>query len=571
MRKWNRNTGLSVGEPWRGNGGNIWTLALSPDGKTIACGRQNGSIQRWNTDGEMMEGVWMGHSKAVRSLSWSPNGDHIASGSNDGKILVRKADSGEVEVGPIETKQDEVFALAYSPSGSKIASGGWNHTICIWDSKTGELVVGPMKDLTNSAWSVVWSVVWSLDSSKLYSASNEFARVFDSESGELLHSFKHDNSLYSIALSPTANVLACVGVEGIAQLWDTESHKPLGQPFGEEDCTIPVCVSFSQDGTHLAYGGTGKTITLWMVKDIAPELAQGDTQATRPESPSSLSRALEVDATRGDGITDEEHNNLYDNFFQSSEPSFPSAPSGFRLQYLFSARFLNVLIPSRRRLPSNKSQEHHKRTSFARLARTHSPISTTTPTQPIAGEEDEENDESSCSVNALEQNKDTGVKEPPANAQIPPHDAIISSAKLDSRDSGNFWTRLMHARVKNPTSSTTNTRSNAVGVSAVRGFQRYVAREPKKHKTKLSAVTSGTPVAPVHASSLSQAGPSSQVGPAQTGTASSQIVTGQSGPSSHAMTGHSNYSSDSHSIIEGSCMRFLDKICFPRGHYYQDS
>src|SRR6267154_5650286 len=79
MRRWSCDTGLVVGEPWKGDGG-IWALALSPDGKTIACGREDGSIQRWNTDGEMIKGVWTGHSDLVRSLSWSPSGGHLASG-----------------------------------------------------------------------------------------------------------------------------------------------------------------------------------------------------------------------------------------------------------------------------------------------------------------------------------------------------------------------------------------------------------------------------------------------------------------------------------------------------------
>ncbi|KAG1745019.1 WD40-repeat-containing domain protein [Suillus paluster] len=161
MYKWDSNTGLPVGEPWAGEGGYIDALSLSPDGKTIACGRE------------------------VRSLSWSPSGDHLASGSNDGTILVRKAKSGEIELGLIETKQGRVFALAYSPSGEKIASGG-DTTICVWDTKTGLLVVGPIEELA----AYVTSVVWSLDNSRLYAASDKFVRIFDSNSGMQLHHFE---------------------------------------------------------------------------------------------------------------------------------------------------------------------------------------------------------------------------------------------------------------------------------------------------------------------------------------------------------------------------------------------
>jgi WD40 repeat protein len=140
MRKWNCATGLLVGTPWKGKGGHIRALALSPDGKTIACGREDGSVQQWNTDGEMIKSAWVGHSNRVQSLAWSPSGSHIASGSYDGQFIIRKADSGEIEVGPVRTKQGSVWSLAFSPTGDKIASGGDNKTVCIWNMKTGKLV-----------------------------------------------------------------------------------------------------------------------------------------------------------------------------------------------------------------------------------------------------------------------------------------------------------------------------------------------------------------------------------------------------------------------------------------------
>ncbi|OAX32270.1 hypothetical protein K503DRAFT_625639 [Rhizopogon vinicolor AM-OR11-026] len=59
---------LEDGEPWKGKGGTILALALSPNGKTIACGREDGSVQRWDTDGKMMKSIWTGHIGGVRSL-----------------------------------------------------------------------------------------------------------------------------------------------------------------------------------------------------------------------------------------------------------------------------------------------------------------------------------------------------------------------------------------------------------------------------------------------------------------------------------------------------------------------
>jgi len=142
MRKWRCDTGRLVGEPWQGDStGSIHALALSPDGKTIACRNDHGSVQQWDTDGEIKD-VWATVESAVASLSWSPCGAYIAGGT----ILIRKSDNGEVEVGPIETNQCLVNGVAYSSSGDRITSGG-DGTIRIWDSKTGEPLVSPVEDL----------------------------------------------------------------------------------------------------------------------------------------------------------------------------------------------------------------------------------------------------------------------------------------------------------------------------------------------------------------------------------------------------------------------------------------
>lgn len=436
MRKWNYDTGLLVGKAWSGVGGSIYSLALSPDGKTIACGRADGSVQRWDTDGKMvLEGARGGHSDWVRSLSWSPSGGHIASGSDDGTILIRNATSGIVELGPIKTKQYRVCALAYSPSGDRIASGGWNTTICIWDSKTGE----PALELIQGLGYEVTSVVWSSDSTKLYSASDKLARVFDSTSGALLHCFQHDDILYSIALSPTHNVLVCVGNQGIAQLWDTESHQLLGRPLNQNH-EIIRCVSFSRDGRYLACGGHDTTLAMWIVNDIAPHLI-----ATTKSS-------------WGDRLTDEGHNDLYDSclwdYSQKSLPSESSAPYVPHLSFI--RRLWNVISRHCPRADDPFSHERSNRSFFTRRTRSNSPlepvdiISGQSPTawkiQP--GEEDDSGeDENDDDPGTSKLEKCGGKKRMRSLVDVeslPPYD-LVPHAEPHGEERGNFWRRLMQS------------------------------------------------------------------------------------------------------------------------------
>jgi WD40 repeat protein len=61
-------------------------------------------------------------------------------------------------------------------------------------------------------------IVWSSEGSKLYSSSDNFARVFDSVLGTQLYRFEHDKPLHCVALLSKHNVLTCVGWDGTAQL-----------------------------------------------------------------------------------------------------------------------------------------------------------------------------------------------------------------------------------------------------------------------------------------------------------------------------------------------------------------
>ncbi|KAG1763599.1 WD40-repeat-containing domain protein [Suillus occidentalis] len=500
MRKWNCDTGRLVGKPWKGQGGDVTALALSPDGKTIACGRVSGSVQWWTTNGKMISD-WVGHSEAVRSVSWSPNGQNIASGSSDGTILIRKAGSGEVELGvgltETWTQQDwwnddrhggnsEVWSLSYSPSGDKIASGRSNFTISIWNITTGKRIVGPIRDLGN----IVTSLAWSSDSSKLYSASDKFARVFDTITGEQLHCYTHDDDLYSVALSPKNNVLVCVGWIGIAQLWNTESHYPLGQSLRLDRKTIR-CVSFSQDGRYLAYGGYDGKLTLWIVKDMAPELVHQETefdspssarlnadaakslgggsikevqiqgrvtQGTRPES--SSSSFLNVDATGDDGI-EGMHDDPYNNFFQSSRISLSlPAMTWSPLQLPSIRHFWNMI--SRHRSPTDGSvpRERPMHGFFTRRTRSKSPLgpTTTTPNQPTL--------QGNAPVGQDEHEGEMDDNSTPKSPALP--------AKLNSEENRNIWRRLMGAREQDfapDKIAPAMKHPEVVDVHAVRGFQ----------------------------------------------------------------------------------------------------
>ena len=79
--------------------GSVYSVALSPDGKTLAlgCGAEAG-LRLWDIEGGMEIAVLKEHYDYVTSVAFSPDGKMLASGGRDGGILLwEKAPSTSVE------------------------------------------------------------------------------------------------------------------------------------------------------------------------------------------------------------------------------------------------------------------------------------------------------------------------------------------------------------------------------------------------------------------------------------------------------------------------------------------
>ncbi|KAG2350128.1 WD40 repeat-like protein [Suillus weaverae] len=243
----------------------VFSVALSPDGKRIACGLLDGTIQVWDMEtGEALCAPLQGHTSHVMSVAFSPDGHRIVSGSYDCTVRVWDAKAGEALGSPLQGHASYVWSVAISPDGKRIVSGSKDETIRVWDMETGEAFGAPLQGRTSG----VRSVTISPDGQRIISGSQDNTiRVWDMETGKALGASLqgHVGVVLSVTISPDGKRIVSGSSDKTIRVWDMETGEASGAPLkGHTDDVMSVAIL--SDGNRIVSGSYDQTIRVWDVK-----------------------------------------------------------------------------------------------------------------------------------------------------------------------------------------------------------------------------------------------------------------------------------------------------------------
>ncbi len=247
-----------------------WKAAYFPDSKRVAVSASSAAnpvvkVLNAETSGEIL--TLSGHMKRVRAVDVSPDGKLIATGSQDGSVRIwnaetaaelRKIELGSTErgreigdvqftadgsilvvagfelLGAIDTKTWQIremdinefagkgvnlfsWKLAISPSQQTIAIGNWNGEIILADANTLKL-----ERIFRHHQANVKSLGFSPDGRTLATSSwDRTVKFIDLQSFEVVNELKgHFAGIHELAYSPNGDVLMTAGGDFSVNLWN---------------------------------------------------------------------------------------------------------------------------------------------------------------------------------------------------------------------------------------------------------------------------------------------------------------------------------------------------------------
>jgi eukaryotic-like serine/threonine-protein kinase len=119
----------------------VFGVAWSPDGKYIASGGRDTTVQVWSASTGVPLFIYRDHADNVDTVAWSPNGKRIASaGGHDDRSRSSRNDHTVQVWNPLngdnvliyDKHSNRVHSVAWSPDRTLIVSGGYDRTAQVW-------------------------------------------------------------------------------------------------------------------------------------------------------------------------------------------------------------------------------------------------------------------------------------------------------------------------------------------------------------------------------------------------------------------------------------------------------
>ncbi|HSR98656.1 MAG TPA: protein kinase [Kofleriaceae bacterium] len=255
IKRWDVATGALVREVTTASG--IETAEILSDRSGIVFGDLAGNVGTWTGDGPIRvlarHVLASGDGANLSTVVVSPDGTLVASGSDDDEVLVTEIATGR-EVARLPGHSGNIFAVAFSADGKRIATGDRTGHVWIWSLDGTRLL--SLDGHTD--W--VTAVRFMRDGRLVAVSRDATARVW-SKTGAPLHVLRgHSAMINGLALSPDDTRIVTTSNDNTARIWDAERGIELARL---QHPSIVLSATFVAHGELLVTTGEDPRVRVW--------------------------------------------------------------------------------------------------------------------------------------------------------------------------------------------------------------------------------------------------------------------------------------------------------------------